>query len=91
MTRWNGNLILVLAAYNAGDGRVNQWIRKWGDPRKSDVDPIDWIELIHLEETRSYVQLVLEGVQIYRQLLNPGMPATLRLDQDMRGRDADRI
>jgi len=91
MGRWNGNLILVLAAYNAGDGRVNQWVRKWGDPRKSNIDPIDWIELIPIEETRSYVQQVMEGVQVYRQLLNPTMPGVLRLDHDMRGRDADRI
>lgn len=91
MGRWNGNLILVLAAYNAGDGRVNQWIRKLGDPRKNNIDPIDWIELIPIEETRTYVQQVMEGVQVYRQILNPSAPAALRLDQDMRGRDADRI
>jgi hypothetical protein len=30
------------------------------------VDFVDWIELIEFEETRNYVQRVLEGVQVYR-------------------------
>ena len=37
-----------------------------------DVDPIDWIELIHLEETREYVKKVLSNVQVYRARLDTG-------------------
>ncbi|MGE3247960.1 MAG: lytic transglycosylase domain-containing protein, partial [Beijerinckiaceae bacterium] len=64
-----GSLILVFAAYNAGGGRVNQWIKAYGDPRKPGVDPIDWVERIPFEETRNYVQRVTENLGVYRSLL----------------------
>ncbi len=66
MTRFDNSYPLAIAAYNAGPGRVNQWLREIGDPRKGEVDMIDWIELIPVAETRNYVQRVLEGVYIYR-------------------------
>jgi soluble lytic murein transglycosylase len=44
-------------------------MRENGDPRRSNVDVVDWIELISFEETRNYVQRVLENLQVYRQVL----------------------
>ncbi len=61
-----GSYILAFAAYNAGGRRVKQWLDAYGDPRKSGVDPIDWIERIPITETRNYVQRVLENLNIYR-------------------------
>lgn len=66
LRRFDNSYPLAIAAYNAGPGRVNQWIREIGDPTKGDVDMIDWIELIPVAETRNYVQRVMEGVYIYR-------------------------
>jgi len=66
---YNGSYPLALAAYNAGPGRAAQWIRDNGDPRSTAVDPIDWVEMITIEETRNYVQRVLENVQVYRRKL----------------------
>ncbi|MGH7039226.1 MAG: hypothetical protein ACREE1_13920, partial [Stellaceae bacterium] len=43
-----------------------QWLTQYGDPRGGQIDMVDWIELIPVDETRSYVQRVLENLQIYR-------------------------
>lgn len=61
-----GSYILTFAAYNAGGGRVKQWIDAYGDPRSPGVDPIDWVERIPFAETRNYVQRVMENLAIYR-------------------------
>jgi soluble lytic murein transglycosylase len=70
MDRFNNNLILVAIAYNAGAGRVPQWIARNGDPRSGGVDVVDWIEDIPFAETRNYVQRVIENAMVY-DLINP--------------------
>jgi soluble lytic murein transglycosylase len=65
--RFDNSYVLGVAAYNAGPTNVAKWLKANGDPRRSaTVDFVDWIELIEFEETRNYVQRVLEGVQVYR-------------------------
>ena len=59
--------LLALIGYNAGPRRVNRWIKKFGDPRKSNVDKVSWIEKIPIKETRLYVKIVLSNLQVYRQ------------------------
>ncbi len=68
LSRFDDSYPLAIAAYNAGPGRVNEWLKENGDPRKAEsgIDIIDWIEMIPVAETRNYVQRVLEGVYIYR-------------------------
>jgi len=78
---WNGSYVLGLPSYNAGPGRTRQWVREFGDPRESGMDPIDWIERIPIEETRSYVAKVLSNIQVYRARLGEASP--LRLDEDL--------
>ncbi|MEJ8573662.1 lytic transglycosylase domain-containing protein [Microbaculum marinum] len=67
--RFDNAYALVFAAYNAGPGRVYEWIERFGDPRKGEIDPVDWVELIPYNETRNYVQRVMEGLQVYRARL----------------------
>jgi soluble lytic murein transglycosylase len=63
---FGGSYALAIAAYNAGPSRVRQWLRDYGDPRGGNIDMVDWIEMIPINETRNYVQRVLENLQIYR-------------------------
>lgn len=66
MSEYRGNQIMTFAGYNAGRGRVREWVQARGDPRDPKVDPVDWVERIPLSETRNYVQRVIENVLVYR-------------------------
>jgi soluble lytic murein transglycosylase len=63
---YHGSYIMTFAGYNAGRGRVKEWVGQHGDPRDPKVDAVDWVERIPLAETRNYVQRVMENLQIYR-------------------------
>jgi soluble lytic murein transglycosylase len=77
---YRGSYILSFVAYNAGRGRVRQWIEKYGDPRDPQVDPIDWVERIPFSETRNYVQRILENMQMYRAQLGHTSRPTIEAD-----------
>ncbi|MGE5268527.1 MAG: lytic transglycosylase domain-containing protein [Thiohalocapsa sp.] len=79
---FGGSYALSIAAYNAGPGRVRQWLHDFGDPRGTDLSTVDWIEMIPFNETRSYVQRVLENLQIYRGQ-SPGNPSAFSLAADL--------
>ena len=77
---YNGSYILTFAGYNAGRGRVKQWIAAFGDPRKPNVDPVDWVERIPIAETRNYVQRIMENLQIYRARFGGGNKLLIEAD-----------
>jgi soluble lytic murein transglycosylase len=62
-----GSFIMTFAGYNAGRGRVEQWVARHGDPRDPNVDSVDWVERIPFAETRNYVERVMENLQVYRK------------------------
>ena len=66
LKEYRGSYILTFAGYNAGRGRVQQWVAQHGDPRDSTVDAVDWVERIPFAETRNYVQRVMENLEVYR-------------------------
>ena len=83
LKQWDGSYILAAVSYNAGPHRAKTWIRTYGDPRKGNVDAIDWVEKIPFSETRNYVMRVMENMQVYRaRLTNDTAPN--RLEQDLR-------
>jgi soluble lytic murein transglycosylase len=86
--RYRGSYILAFAGYNAGSGRVKEWIERYGDPRDPRVDPVDWVERIPFSETRNYVQRILENLQVYRVRFGGG--TRLMIEADIRrGAQAD--
>lgn len=68
MSYYNGSYPLAVAAYNAGPGNVNKWLRQNGDPRTGAVDWLRWIEEIPFFETKNYVQRVLENAVVYEAI-----------------------
>jgi soluble lytic murein transglycosylase len=64
---YRGSFVLTFAGYNAGRGRVQQWVAQHGDPRDPNVDAVDWVERIPFAETRNYVERVMENLQVYRK------------------------
>ncbi|MBD9371620.1 lytic transglycosylase domain-containing protein [Rhizobium sp. ARZ01] len=67
---FEGSYILTFIAYNAGPRRVNEWMKRYGDPRGKPIDEVvDWVERIPFSETRSYVQRVMENYQVYKTRL----------------------
>jgi soluble lytic murein transglycosylase len=63
LKRYGGNTMLAIAAYNAGEGRVDQWVF---DARHRGED-FDHARHIPFPETRHYVQQVLEMRGRYRE------------------------
>ena len=63
---FGNNTMLALASYNAGPGRVKQWVNSFGVN-----DPEEFIERIPYDETRGYVRQVLGNYWNYLRLYSP--------------------
>jgi peptidoglycan lytic transglycosylase len=82
-SEYRGSLIMTFAGYNAGRGRVRDWVKLRGDPRDPKVDAVDWVERIPFSETRNYVQRVIENLGVYRARFGTGtsVPAMAKQQQ----------
>lgn len=65
--RYDGNNVPATAAYNAGPGRVDQWL-----PKSGSIDARIWIENIPFNETRKYVKRVFAAQAIFHWRLSGG-------------------
>ena len=81
LSEYRGSHIMTFAGYNAGRGRVRDWIKAYGDPRDPNVDPVDWVERIPFSETRNYVQRVMENLAVYRARFGNADPLMAIIDQ----------
>lgn len=80
MNRYGGAYPLAIAAYNAGPGRVNEWLRLNGDPRTGAVDWVTWVEQIPANfETRYYVMRVIGNAVTYANM-HPDKSASYQRD-----------
>lgn len=61
---------LALAAYNAGDSRVDRWVKEWGS-----LDMAEFVEQIPFGETRAYVKQVLSNKARYSLLTSSSAAA----------------
>jgi soluble lytic murein transglycosylase len=64
--RFGGQIEYALAAYNAGDVPVRQWMSS-GEYK----DIAEFVESIPYTETREYVQAILRNREMYRMLYSP--------------------
>jgi len=71
LKRFDGNMVLSTAAYNAGPTRVRRWMAN--KPIAADI----WVETIPFDETRSYVKAVLFNSVVFDSLLGAGTPVKL--------------
>lgn len=80
--QYNGSYMLAAAEYNAGPV-VKKWLKIFGDPReiKDHHKVIDWIEHIPYGETRTYVQRVLENLQVFRMIIKND--SKLRMSEEL--------
>jgi soluble lytic murein transglycosylase len=61
--RYDGQVEYALAAYNAGDSPVHQWMSI-----NNYKDMAEWVESIPYSETRDYVQAILRNRELYREV-----------------------
>ena len=64
MNRFDNNVALAAAAYNAGPGNVKRWL-----PRDENMSADLWVETVPFTETRNYVQAVLAYSTVFDRSL----------------------
>ncbi|KIN74096.1 Transglycosylase, Slt family protein [Sulfitobacter guttiformis KCTC 32187] len=67
--RFDGNVVMMSAAYNAGPSRPIRWMEEYGDPRNGDIYIVDWVEMVPFRETQNYIMRVTESLPVYRARL----------------------
>jgi soluble lytic murein transglycosylase len=85
LKRYDGATALAVAAYNAGPGRVDEWLKSNGDPRKGAISVSQWVERIPFKETRNYTRSILAD------LGKPALPRTVRVEETAFKSAADRV
>lgn len=81
LDKYNGNIVFALAAYNAGPGALDRWIRDGRSKRGM----LDFIELIPYKETREYVGSIVKNYYWYSKRILGESPKSLSYFWNMVG------
>jgi soluble lytic murein transglycosylase len=75
LDRWDGNIAMASASYNAGPQRIQRWL-----PAET-MDPTIWIANIPYTETRNYVQRAMSHMTVFQARLSERIePLDQRID-----------
>jgi soluble lytic murein transglycosylase len=66
MNKYDQQFILAVSGYNANDSAIRGWLKT-----RMRQDPVEFIEEVPYEETRTYIKLTMRNYVFYRRLLNP--------------------
>lgn len=80
LKKYDGNIIYSLAAYNAGESRVNFWNKTF----LGGLPPLEGIELIPFRETRLYVKLIFRNMFFYK-ILKEDTDSAMNLGRNIAG------
>ncbi len=75
MNRFDNNVALAAAAYNAGPGNVKRWL-----PSDTVMSADLWVETVPFKETRNYVQAVLAYSTVFDKSLGKNTLMSSRMD-----------
>jgi soluble lytic murein transglycosylase len=83
LERYRGQAVPAIAAYNAGEHRVDPWLKRAAKGGAS-IELDRWVEDIPIDQTRNYVRRVVANWARYLYLAQPGqwpleLPLTLTL------------
>lgn len=76
LDRWDGNIAMASASYNAGPRRIERWLPD------DNMDPRIWIANIPYTETRNYVQRAMSHMTVFQARLHEKIvPLKTRIDE----------
>lgn len=78
-TRYRGRINVIPAAYNAGEGAADRWLRE-----RADLEFDEWVEEIPYEESRRYTRRVLQSWGVYATLEGATLPSLAWISSTVR-------